>query len=111
MTPGITKILVHGDGSGCSVNWTNPARMTALPVLSTATGLLYGYTQNKTLAVQGHYVWYITAIDYRTGKTVWMARAGAGGSFNDYYKNPVLGPDGTLYQLVRDGVVIVKDSA
>lgn len=109
MVPGISKVIVNGDGSGCYVNWTAEVSMTTLPILSTATGLLYGHIQNKSLAVAGDYVWYVTALDWETGNTVWSAQAGSGGRFNDGYKNIVLGNGGTMYQIVRGGVVMAKD--
>ena len=110
MVPGISKVIVNGDGSGCHLNWTAEVRMTTLPILSTATGLLYGHVQNYSLAVAGEYVWYVTALDWATGSTVWSARAGSGGHFNDGYKNIVLGNGGTMYQIVRGGVVMARDS-
>lgn len=109
MSPGISKIIVAGDGSGCHLEWTNPGRMTTVMVLSTATGLLYGYEQSNEFADKGEYIWYVTAIDYESGKTVWKARTGAGGTFNNYYRTTFLSPEGTLYQLAQGGVVVVKD--
>lgn len=109
MSPGISKIIVAGDGSGCHLKWTNPGRMNTVPILSTATGLIYGYEQSKELVDKGEYVWYVTAIDYESGETVWKTRTGAGGTFNNYYRTTFLNPEGTLYQLVQGGVVAVKD--
>ncbi|MFI1213509.1 hypothetical protein ACH4UV_38745 [Streptomyces sp. NPDC020802] len=83
--------------------------MKAIPVLSTETGLVYGYGQDPELAADGTYVWYAQAMDFRTGKTVWKKRVGAGGNFNDRWLVGTLGPDGTFYQAVHDGVVAVKD--
>lgn len=111
MEPGITKVIVNGDGSGCHLNWTADVRMTTLPVLSTSTGLLYGHVQDYDLALKGEYVWYVTALDWATGGTVWSAQAGTGGHFNDGYKNVVLGDNGRMYQIVRGGVVVAKDGS
>ena len=104
MEPGISKVIVNGDGSGCHLIWNADVRMTTLPVLSTATGLLYGHVQDYDLALKGEYVWYVTALDWATGNTVWSARAGSGGKFNDGYKNVVLGDNGRMYQIVRGGL-------
>ncbi|GGN19769.1 hypothetical protein [Streptomyces fuscichromogenes] len=84
--------------------------MRSVPVLSASTGLIYGSAQDPGLAAGGTYVWYTEAIDFGTGKTVWKKRVGAGGSYNDVGMILSLGPDGTLYDSVRDGVVAVKDS-
>ena len=110
-SPGISKFFVAGDGSECHLEWTNPTRMTTDLTLSTKTGLLYGYDQSEQLANEGEYIWYTSAIDWTTGKTVWRARTGAGGSFNNYYRTTFLSPDGTLYQPVQGGLVLVKDGA
>ena len=107
--PGLSKFTIAGDGSGCSLEWSIPIRMTINPLLSTKTGLIYGYTQSEKLANGGHYVWYSTAIDFDSGKIVWKARAGAGGVFDPNYKNPTIGPDGTLFHLVAEGLILVRD--
>ena len=118
MTPGLAKVIVSpGSNSStwtCTLNWTNPTiRMTTLPVLSTATGLLYGHVQDYDLAVNGEYVWYIVAWDWGTGKEVWRRKTGAGGGWNDGYKNIILRGNGngvgTMYQIVRGGVVMARD--
>jgi hypothetical protein len=108
--PGIQKIVVPTDGSGCYIAWTNPGRTTTVPILSTRTGLLYAYEQEAELAEEGEYVWYATAIDYRSGETVWKVRAGAGGVFNNNLRTTLLSPEGTLYQMVTGGAVAVRDS-
>lgn len=109
MSPGFTKITVFGDGSGCRFDWNLDLRFTTLPILSTSTGLIYGYTQDKQLADEGKYDWYVTAIDYLEGKVVWKQRVGSGGTWDDNYRNVNLGPDGSVYQLVQDGAVLVRD--
>ncbi|WP_284745970.1 hypothetical protein [Amycolatopsis sp. RTGN1] len=107
MSPGVEKVSVAAGGSGCPVNWNTPLRVKSVPVLSTATGLVYGYTQDSDLAAGGIYAWYFVAVDYRTGSVVWRVRAGGGGTFNDDYKAATLGPDGTLYQGVLGGVAML----
>lgn len=56
-------------------------------------------------------MWYFVGIDYQTGKTVWQARSGAGGLYNDGLQPMTLGPDGTLYQGTYGGVAILRDGA
>lgn len=109
MAPGAEKLSVTDDGGTCPVQWAVPIRIKSVPVLSTATGLLYGYTQDPGLAANGTYVWYFTALDYRTGAVRWEARAGAGGSYNDGYKAAAIGPDGTLYQGIQGGIATLRD--
>ena len=109
MAPGATRVTVAGDGSRCEIGWNTDIRIKSVPVLSTKTGLIYGYTQNATLADQGQYVWYAVALNYTSGAVEWEVRTGAGGTYNDDYLPGTLGPDGTFYQGVIDGVVRIKD--
>ena len=103
------RVNVKANGSDCHVTWDSPIRIQSVPVLSAKTGLVYGYTQDAELASLGLYEWYVAALDWKTGKVVWQVIAGAGGSFNDDYLPGALGPDGTFYQGVLDGVVMVRD--
>jgi hypothetical protein len=111
MAPGVEKLAVSDNGGACPVQWSTPMRIKSVPALSTATGVLYGYTQDPGLAADGTYVWYFTALDYRTGAVTWQARAGAGGTYNDDYKAATIGPDGTLYQGILDGIATLKDGS
>ncbi|MFF7309128.1 hypothetical protein [Streptomyces sp. NPDC008137] len=109
MAPGVQRIQVDAYGK-CRTLWSTPERIKSVPVLSTATGLVYGYTQDAHLAAEGTYVWYAEALDFRTGEVKWKKRTGAGGTFNDIFAPASLGPDGTLYQRVAGGLVAVKDA-
>ena len=109
MGKGTVRVDVNEDGADCHVAWENPIRITSVPVLSTATGLLYGYAQDVELATRGEYVWYVTAMNWTTGVTEWEVRTGAGGAFNDNAAGSVLGKDGTLYQGVVGEIHTVKD--
>jgi hypothetical protein len=108
MAPGVTRIDVGRDGRSCATTWSTPLRVKAVPALSSKTGRLYTYTQDETLAAQGQFVWYITAVDVRTGHVGWSVRTGAGGLFDDAYQGASLGPDGTLYQGVIAGTVTLR---
>jgi hypothetical protein len=80
-----------------------------VPKVSLATGLLYAYTKPKLPGLlQDH--WYFTAIDWRTGQTVFKKRAGNGLGFNNNYAPITLGPDGTAYVGVLGGLVALRDS-
>ncbi|MEW2395456.1 hypothetical protein [Streptomyces sp. NPDC046862] len=108
MSPGVQRIDVTSDGK-CETKWNTPERIKSVPVLSTQTGLIYGYGQDAEAAADGTYVWYVEALDFRTGEVVWKKRVGAGGGYNDMYQAGSLSPSGTFYQGVTDGVVTVKD--
>lgn len=108
MAPGVQRIDIDSGGN-CATRWTLPIRIKSVPVVSTETGLIYGYTQDEALAAEGTYTWYFVAIDYDTGEVVWKIRAGAGFTFNDSFRGAVLAPDGTLYQTTIFGNVILRD--
>jgi outer membrane protein assembly factor BamB len=111
MSPGVERVNVSSTGT-CSVAWDNlSVRIKSVPFLSTATGLIYGYTQDPTLAAQGQYDWYVIALDAKTGNVVWEIRTGSGVIYNDSYEPGSLGPDGTFYQTLPVGVVSVKDGS
>jgi hypothetical protein len=109
MAPGVTRIDVLPDGSGCRAQWTTPLRLTTGPVLSVTTGLVYGYTQDESRAAAGSYVWYFVAVDYRTGRIVWRQRSGAGSTKNDDRQPMMVGANGVLYQIVPLGLVWMRD--
>lgn len=109
MAPGVARVDVDPGTRHCRVAWTIPIRTKTVPYLSTRTGLLYLYTQDNTLARAGVWVWYFTAVDYRTGHVVWQARAGAGGTKNDDYAPMSIGPTGAVYQNLPFGAVWVRD--
>jgi hypothetical protein len=50
----------------------------------------------------------LTAIDFRSGRTVFRRRAGTGVGFNDNYAPVTLGPDGSAYVGVISGLVRFK---
>ncbi|KAH8729927.1 hypothetical protein BGZ61DRAFT_475485 [Ilyonectria robusta] len=111
MAPGLVRIDFNDKTGTCTTRWYNKnIRGTVTPILPTKTGLLYMPVQDWDLAREGTYVYYITAIDFKTGKEVWKIRIGAGGSFNYNLQSPVLTYDGGVGQYVNGGFVKVKDS-
>jgi hypothetical protein len=103
--PGLARVDVDPDG--CHVVWTNSsvAAPTVVPKLSLATGLVYAYTKNSEVTDP----WYWTALDFRTGATVWRQLAGAGLGFNNNYAGIALGPDGTAYLGTLGGIISMRD--
>ncbi len=106
--PGFARVDVNKRGTGCKLKWTNSdARApTAVPKLSTKTGLVYTYTRPPDPAAEGYY-W--TAIDWRSGATVWSRYAGSGSAFNNNYAGLALGPDGAAYLGVIGGIISLRD--
>ena len=109
MAGGRTRIDVHPNGT-CSMRWTNPdLAIKGVSIMSTKMGLIYVYVQDTERAAGGEFIWYVAAVDWNTGKTVFKVRTGTGGTFNDNYLQASIGPDGTFYQTVLGGVVGVND--
>jgi hypothetical protein len=99
---------VHLDGT-CSTAWTSSEiAPTSVPKASLATGLLYVYTKPQRALVDA---WYFTAIDIRTGRTVFSRLTGAGPGYNNHYAAIYLGPDGSAYIATLAGMIRVHDTA
>ena len=60
---------------------------------------------HEAAAPDGLDAWYLTALDFRTGRTVYRRLAGTGFGFNNNYAPVTLGPDGTAYVGVLGGLV------
>jgi hypothetical protein len=110
-TPGVERVDLNRDGSGCRRVWrSQETSPTVVPKLSLGSGLLYVYAKppNQTGNGDG---WYLTAIDARTGKTVFRRLTGEGLGFNNNYAPVTIGPDGTAYVGVLGGLVAVRDAS
>ena len=53
--------------------------------------------------------WYLTALSFRSGKTVYERLAGTGLGYNSNYAPVSVGPDGTAYVGVLGGLVLLRD--
>jgi hypothetical protein len=107
-TPGLERIDLGG--GGCRKVWhSNETSPSAVAKLSLANGIVYTYT--KDARDDGEDGWYLTAIDFATGKTLWKALAGEGLGHNNNYAPVTLGPDGTAYVGVLGGLVALRDAS
>lgn len=106
--PGITRIDV--DETGCHTVWTNETESipTVVTKMSLENGLIYTYTKDK--GPENTDAWYLTAIDFWTGETVFKQLAGTGTLYNNHYAPLYLGPDGTAYVGILGGLVAIRDS-
>lgn len=109
-TPGITRVDVDRDGQGCHVRWENAQERSpsAVPKMSLANGLVYAVTKDPAGAED---VWYLAALDFRTGRLVWKYRYGTGPGFNPNYAPVSIGKHGEAYVGVLDGLVRIQDNA
>ncbi|HET9422417.1 MAG TPA: hypothetical protein VFO49_14855 [Nocardioides sp.] len=105
-TPGLARVMVEDDG--CHVAWeSNEIAPTSVAKASLGNGLLYAYTKPARKDLVD--AWYFTAIDIRTGKTVWSRLTGLGIQYNNHYAAIYLGPDGAAYVATIAGMVRVTD--
>jgi hypothetical protein len=106
--PGVERVDIDADGRGCHTVWRSQERSpSVVPKLSLENGLVYLYT--KEADPNGDDPWYLTAVDFRTGRTVWKRLAGRGLGFNNNYAPVTLGPEGTAYVGALGGIVALRD--
>lgn len=110
--PGITRFDMNDDCTGGKVVWeSEEAAATVVPKLSTGNGLVYVYTRVKNEDIPEKAVaWYLTAIDFETGETVYKVFTGTGRNWNNSYGPITIGPNGTAYVGVFNGLISVSDS-
>ncbi len=107
--PGLERIDVDPVAGTCTRVWrSDEIAPSVVPKVSLAAGLLYTYTKP---AGNTSDPWYFTAIDFRTGRTVYKQLAGSGLGFNNNYAPVTLGPDGTAYVGVLGGLVALRDGS
>jgi hypothetical protein len=96
-----------GTSFACRTVWTSDVRApSVVPKLSAANGLVYAYT--KPVRADGLDAWFLTALDFRTGRTVFSRLAGSGFGFNNNWAPVTLAPDGTAYVGVLGGLVAFR---
>lgn len=94
--PGVARVDVKKDGSGCRKMWTSNERVpSVVSKASVDAGLLYTYTNPESTGQDDP--WYWTAIDLRTGATVYKVLAGNGNQWNNHYAAIHIAPNGTEY--------------
>jgi hypothetical protein len=77
-----------------------------VPKLSIANGLVYTYAKDSGSSDP----WYWTALDFRTGRTVYQALAGTGLGYNNNYAGIALSRSGTEYLGTLAGIVSLHDN-
>jgi hypothetical protein len=106
---GLERVDLNSDLSGCHTVWKSAERApSVVPKLSLGSGLVYTYTKDPQLDNQD--AWYLTAINFRTGKTAYKRLAGEGLGFNNNYAPVTIGSDGTTYVGVLGGLVLLRDA-
>ena len=110
--PGLARVDILADGSGCETVWENLAitSPSAVPKVSEANGLIYLYTRDESNPADLH-AWYFTAVNVHTGTLVYKLLTGTGWLFNNHYGSISIGPDGTAYVGIMGGLVKISDGA
>lgn len=107
---GLQRVDVLPGGRGCRVAWTSgETAPSVVPKLSLENGLIYTYTKDADRRTPADDPFYLTALDFRTGDTVFKRLAGKGLGFNNNYAPVSLGPDGTAYVGALGGLVALRD--
>jgi hypothetical protein len=108
-SPGIERVDI-GDTGTCRTVWRSSERApSVVPKLSLGNGLVYTYT--KPVQPDGTDAWYLTALSFKTGATVYKRLAGTGLGFNNNWAPVSIGPDGSAYVGVLGGLVMLRDTA
>ena len=118
MVGGMSRYDINGrnPGDGCSLIWNRPdVTYTTVAKLSTATGLIYTYTQDRSYTIGNAY--YFEAIDFENGNTAFKKLTGVdektGGTLTAKYTNGMLtlalAPNGAIYQGVFGGILKLQD--
>jgi len=107
--PGFARIDVRRDLSGCDLVWENyTVRAGTGAKLSLGTGLIYVH---ELLMNTGDVdAWYVTAIDFETGKRVWRKYVGSGQQWDNALLTMSIGPDGLLTSGTYAGLLSARDS-
>jgi len=103
-SPGLARVDLRRRGRGCRTVWRSGERgASVVPKLSIANGIVYTYTKPSTDSA-----WFLTALSFRTGRTIYRRLAGTGFGHNNNYAPVTIGPDGTAYVGVLGGLVAFR---
>ncbi|MBA2505172.1 MAG: hypothetical protein H0V29_04410 [Thermoleophilaceae bacterium] len=104
---GLERVDVSAAGK-CSRVWrSEETSPTVVPKASIQGGIVYTYT--KDARSDGADAWYLTALDFRTGKTIYKRLGGEGLGHNNNYAPITIGPNGEVYLGVLGGMLLLRD--
>ena len=109
--PGVIRVDMNEDCSDAFVVWeSDEASATVVPKLSTGNGLVYLYTREMNEDIPKKAVaWYLTAVDFETGETVYKVFTGCGKNWNNSYGPITIGPNNSAYVGVFNGLISISD--
>lgn len=109
--PGLVRVDVIRQADGayvCEQIWASSEKGIGVFKLSFGSGLAYMYWRSELCPVTS---WYLTAIDFVTGDTVYKKRVGTGLGFNNWAGALFLHPDGGIaYSTTIFGLVMIRDT-
>jgi hypothetical protein len=118
---GLTRVDVTRQHDGtyrCREIWASQERSIGVFKLSFGSGLVYMYWRGESDPVTNGYLvgpiskWYLTAVDFASGETVYKQLTGTGLGYNNWAGAIFLHPDGGMaYSTTIFGLVSVRDAA
>ncbi|MDA0150385.1 hypothetical protein [Vibrio sp. LaRot3] len=119
---GLAKVTVLTDDMSvpaeqrCVKDWEDTSvKHTAVPVLSTQTGLIYTYPireGNKLEASDqyGTFHYYMAGVDWHSGQVQFQRYIGSGKQFDDYMQSVTLGESGEFIVTTTNGILVAKEN-
>jgi len=108
--PGLTRVDVTRQDDGtyaCEQIWASSEKGIGVFKLSFGNGLAYMYWRSESCPVTS---WYLTAVDFATGNTVYQQLVGKGLGYNNWAGALFLHPDGGIaYSTTIFGLVMIRD--
>ena len=109
--PGLTRVdlVRHPDDTyTCEEIWASQEKGIGVFKMSLASGLVYMYWRSESCPITK---WYFTAVDFRTGETVYKRLTGTGLGYNNWAGALFIHPDGGIaYSTTIFGLVMMRDA-
>jgi hypothetical protein len=106
---GMARVDLSDDLSDCKVVWENSVdSLRPVPKLSTVTGLIYTHTKMRDAPLWTD-AYYLTAVDFRTGKVAFEVLTGTGLLYYNMGGPFTIGDDGRSYQTILNGLAVIED--
>ena len=107
--PGMTRVDLRKAANGtctCEEVWESREKGICVFKLSLGSGLVYSYWRSELCPITQ---WYLKGLDFATGETVFLRRAGQGVGFNNWAGALFLHPDGGIaYSTTIFGLVMIE---
>ena len=109
--PGLARVDVREDHSGCDLIWEDYTIASQVPPrLSTGDGYIYLYAREPGTPEDVH-AFYLTALDFETGEVVSQLLVGSGRGIDNPMLSSDFWPGGVYVGGIRNGIVTLRDGA